>query len=135
MIQQKEVPGSAALANDTRWQLVQRVVGSATFASSQALQDFLLYVAEHALLGRSDEIKEQAIGGNVLRRSSDFDPATDNIVRVRARQLRQKLEHYFQAEGRAEPIVILIPRGGYVPLFEPRVETAVEASGPVEQQD
>jgi len=135
MIQQKEVPGSAALANDARWQLAQRVVGSATFASSQALQDFLLYVAEHALLGRSDEIKEQAIGGNVLRRSSDFDPATDNIVRVRARQLRQKLEHYFQAEGRSEPMVILIPRGGYVPVFEPRVETAAQASVPVERQD
>jgi hypothetical protein len=135
MIQQKEIPGSAALANDARWQLVQRVVSSATFAGSQALQNFLLYVAEHALLGRSDEIKEQAIGGNVLRRSSDFDPAADNIVRVRARQLRQKLEHYFQAEGRSEPMVVLIPRGGYVPVFKPRAEILPQASALPESPD
>jgi len=136
MIQQKESPGSTALAaalvHDARWQLVQRVVSSGTFAGSPPLQDFLLYVAEHALLGRADEIKEQAIGGNVLRRSSDFDPATDNIVRVRARQLRQKLEHYFQSEGLSDPMVILIPRGGYVAVFEPRVEPSPQAEPPAE---
>jgi hypothetical protein len=118
----EEASTDAALASDARWQLVQRVVSSPTFTSSQPLQDFLMYVSELTLLGRSDEIKEQMIGSNVLRRSSDFDPATDNIVRVRARQLRLKLEQFFASEGIAEPILIHIPRGGYVPVFEPRAE-------------
>jgi hypothetical protein len=73
-----------------------------------------------ALLGSADEIKEQTIGSAVLRRTGNFDPASDNIVRVRARQLRQKLEQYFQSEGTSEPLVLTIPRGGYIPLFESR---------------
>jgi hypothetical protein len=113
-----------ALAGDARWQLIQRVVSSKTFASSRPLQDFLLFVAERTLLGRLDEIKEQTIGSNVLRPSSNFDPATDNIVRVRARQLRLRLEQFFQSEGGSEPLFISIPRGGYIPVFEPRVATS-----------
>src|SRR5579872_4466174 len=104
---------SAQLALDTRWQLVQRVVSSQAFAGSQPLQDFLLYIAEKTLLGLADEIKEQTVGSEVLRRAADFDAASDNIVRVRARQLRQKLTQYFESEGRMESVVITIPRGGY----------------------
>jgi hypothetical protein len=120
-----------ALTGDARWQLTQRVVSSATFASSPPLQDFLLFVTERALLGRLDEIKEQTIGSNVLRPSSNFDPATDNIVRVRARQLRLKLEQFFKSEGKSEPLLILIPRGGYVPVFEPRISISPQVpTGP-----
>ncbi len=87
-----------------------------------------MYVAERTLLGRLDEIKEQTIGSNVLRPSSNFDPATDNIVRVRARQLRLKLEQFFQSEGESEPLLVIIPRGGYVPVFQPRVSIAPQIS-------
>jgi hypothetical protein len=119
------------LAGDARWQLIQRVVSSKTFSTSRPLQDFLLYVAERTLLGRLDEIKEQTIGSNVLRPSSHFDPATDNIVRVRARQLRLKLEQFFQSEGGSEPLLVVIPRGGYVPVFQLRVAiTAQISEGP-----
>ncbi len=111
---------SARLASDSRWQLVQRVVCSQTFSGSQALQDFLLYISEKALLGLAAEIKEQTVGSEVLRRASDFDASADNIVRVRARQLRRKLTQYFDSEGSSEPVVITIPRGGYVPVFETR---------------
>jgi hypothetical protein len=110
----------AQLALDDRWQLVQRVVSSQAFAGSQPLQDFLLYISEKTLRGLADEIKEQTVGSEVLRRTADFDAASDNIVRVRARQLRQKLTQYFESEGRLESVVITIPRGGYVPAFESR---------------
>src|SRR5258706_15864616 len=98
------MPSESAIANaklvsDDRWQVVQRVASSKTFASSQALQEFLLYVAEHAFNGHADEIKQQTIGTEDLRRHADFDPAADNIVRSRAGQLRQKLEQLFQSEG------------------------------------
>jgi len=120
MSDRTEALPEAALASDQRWQLVQRVVSSHTFSGSPPLQEFLLYVAEHTLRGQAGEIKEQAIGSDVLRRASDFDPASDNIVRVRARQLRQKLEQFFQSEGRSEELIVTIPKGGYVPLFQPR---------------
>jgi hypothetical protein len=131
------MPGTTEtdLTKDARWQLVQRVTASRVFAGSAPLRDFLVFIAENALLGRSEEIKEQAIGSSVLRRSGDFDPAIDNIVRVRARQLRQKLDLFFSEEGREEPIVITVPRGGYIPVFGSRdnpaeAPTAAATYGP-----
>src|SRR2546423_281316 len=119
------------LESDARWQLVKRVIASQAFAGSRPLRDFLLFVTEHTLRGHADWIKEQVIGADVLRRAADFDPASDNIVRVRARQLRQKLEHFFQSEGCSESIVITIPKGGYVPVFEPRLTAVAALPDPV----
>ncbi len=121
------VPPATHLASDNRWQLVQRVVSSQTFSGSQPLQDFLLYISEKTILGLAAEIKEQTVGSEVLRRAAGFDASSDNIVRVRARQLRQKLAQYFESEGGSEPVVITIPRGGYVPVFQERSPAPVTA--------
>jgi hypothetical protein len=80
----------------------------------------LVYVGEHALAGRRIEIKEQQIGHHVLGRKADYDTANDNIVRIRARQVRQKLEEYFSTEGLDSQWIITIPKGHYVPLFQAR---------------
>jgi hypothetical protein len=55
-----------------------------------------------------------------LGRRSDYDPATDNIVRVRAHELRQQLDKYFNTEGAREPVIVSIPKGSYVPVFTRR---------------
>ena len=112
-------------------ELVLRVANSRAFVSSHTLRAFLLYVAENAIAGKLDAIKEQYIGFHVLGRRPDYDPAEDNIVRVRARQLRQRLEEYFATEGQQEPVVITIPKGGYVPIFlerlpSPEIEPVAE---------
>jgi len=112
--------GNGNLEDNPRWQLAQRVAGSKTFAGSQALQCFLLYISERTLSGQGEQVKEQTIGTAVFHRKPDYDPGSDNIVRVRAGQLRQRLARYFDTEGEAEPLLISIPKGGYVPLFEPR---------------
>lgn len=106
---------------DERWELVQRIISSRTFAKSQQLQAFLLYVTKQTIIGRCDEIKEQAIGSQVLGRKPDYDPAGDNIVRVRARQLRQKIKQYFSSDGENEKLLLTMPTGGYVPVFEKRI--------------
>jgi hypothetical protein len=112
--------GSGTLEDNPRWQLARRVAGSKTFAGSQPLQSFLLYISERTLNGQGEQVKEQTIGTAVFHRRPDYDPGSDNIVRVRAGQLRQRLARYFDTEGEAEPLVITIPKGGYVPVFEPR---------------
>ena len=38
--------------------------------------------------------------------------------------LRMKLEHHFANEGKAEPVVISIPKGQYLPVFETRSKEA-----------
>jgi hypothetical protein len=103
-----------------RWALVQRAAGSAYFARSPRLRQFLLYVCDRELRGKTEEINEQQIGTVVFGRPADYDTTADNIVRVEARHLRQRLEQYFSAEGLHEPVVITVPKGGYVPVFEPR---------------
>jgi hypothetical protein len=111
-------------------ELVQRVVGSSSFSRSPAMRAFLLYITEHALANRYERIKEQAIGTEVLGRRPNYDPAEDNIVRVRAHDLRQRLEKYFATEGAQERCVITIPKGTYKPEFLPRI--TIEEPPPLE---
>src|SRR5438874_1428595 len=106
---------------DPRRELVQRVSASAGFRKAARVREFLLYVCARVLDQHTDEITEQQIGTHVFGRPSGYNPGDDNVVRAQARVLRIKLEQYFTGEeGHAEPILITIPKGAYVPVFEPR---------------
>jgi Tfp pilus assembly protein PilF len=96
------------------------VVRSPPFARSRRLQRFLEYVVECELTGRRDDIQEYAIGLEVFDRGETFDPRSDSIVRVEARRLRDRLADYYAAEGRRQPMRIVLPKRGYVPSFERR---------------
>lgn len=97
---------------------LQRVLHSRQFGKAARLRDFLQYVGRHALDSRTEEINETDIGRAVYQRPQDYTPAEDSIVRVEARNLRKKLEDYFDSDGKADPIVITIPKGTYVPRFD-----------------
>ena len=99
---------------------MQRVVNSEVFRRSPAMRAFLLYITERVISGRAEELKEQSIGAEVLGRKPNYNPADDNIVRVRAHELRGRLEKYFTSEGGNEAVVITMPRGAYAPEFVPR---------------
>jgi hypothetical protein len=107
----------SGLEGDPRWQVARRVAASKGFAKSKFLTSFVLYVCEKYLLGQADEITEQQIGEQVFLRPHRYNPGEDNIVRNYARLLRQRLEEYFAGEGIEEAIRIVVPRGGYIPLF------------------
>jgi hypothetical protein len=111
------VEKEARLGSDPRWRLVEQIIASQTFSKAVRLSQFLAYVSEYALTGRADEINEQNIGEQVFERSSGYDPGQDNIVRVQASRLRQRLEEFFSKEGAREELCLIIPKGGYVPQF------------------
>jgi hypothetical protein len=115
---------------DARLDVAQRVAASGSFHRAPRLRELLLYICERATQNRLPDLREQQIGCAVFGRKPDYNPGEDNIVRVEIRQLRKRLEEYFATEGKDDPFVILIPKGAYVPVFEPReaVRTAV-ASG------
>jgi hypothetical protein len=115
---------SLHLADDPRWQLAKRISTSASFARSALLSKFLLYVCDRALNGKTGEISEHQIGVHVFGRRPGYSPGEDNIVRNYARQLRQRLDHYFNEEGSHEELRISIPRGKYVPVFSPNNPSA-----------
>lgn len=102
---------------------------------SQRLKRFLEYIVEQRLEGHEGEISETQIAFQVFARRPDYDPSSDNVVRVQARLLRQKLAEYFAGPGAHEPLIIEIPKGGYVPNFiirqpEPGIPRTVPAEFP-----
>ncbi|MGB7844838.1 MAG: malectin domain-containing carbohydrate-binding protein [Candidatus Acidiferrum sp.] len=125
----KEAPAEDA---GQREELVRRVASSTTFEKSPRLQAFFLYVCRCFLENKSEEVTEQQIGINVYGREPDYNPNEDNIVRSQARLLRLKLEHHFAHEGKHEPVVITIPKGHYLPVFETRAQISPAVSVPAE---
>jgi hypothetical protein len=77
----------------------------------------LRYLTNLTLEGRSAELKEYTLGVTVLDRPEDYDPRIDPVVRLEARRLRLKLAEYYQQEGLDDPVIIDLPKGGYVPEF------------------
>lgn len=117
------------LTGDERWELALRVAASPEFSRSARLHDFLLYVCEKALSNSADEIHEQQIGSAVFGRKLNYNCNEDNIVRVEARELRKRLDRYFAGAGKTEKLRIRIPKGSYVPSFEPQVSPELEDKG------
>jgi eukaryotic-like serine/threonine-protein kinase len=99
---------------------VDRILASAAFADADRASKFLRFVVLRALAGRAGEIKESVIAVEALGRNPSFDSKSDAIVRVEARRLRDRLDSYYRREGAEDPVVIALPKGGYVPEFSER---------------
>jgi len=122
-------PGSVP-DGEERWELVQRIVSSPRFKKSPRLQQFLLFIAECTLTGRSGEITEYAIAWEVFERPKDYDPSGDSIVRTAAHQLRSKIKEYFDVEGSSETLTLDIPKGAYMVTFTRRDDQHATVNGP-----
>ncbi|HMK81076.1 MAG TPA: hypothetical protein VK438_15580 [Xanthobacteraceae bacterium] len=85
------------------------------FATSPQLTAFLAFIVEAVLRGHGERLKGYTIGVEVLRRDVTFDPQIDPIVRVEATRLRRAIGRYYAGPGAHDPVLIDLPRGGYVP--------------------
>ncbi len=74
-------------------------------------------MVEGHLDGKDHELKESVIAVEVFGRSPNFDSRLDPVVRTEAVRLRARLRDYYIKEGRADALVIELPKGGYVPHF------------------
>jgi adenylate cyclase len=97
---------------------LERVLSSGGFRKCPQLVRFLRFAVGQALAGSDGASKETLIGIEIFGRRPDYDPGSDPVVRVEARRLRDKLAQYYRTEGRADPIRIHMPKGGYFPVFE-----------------
>ena len=111
--------------------LLRRVLESRELRRASRLRDLLLYLGNRRSEG-AVSLREQELGAAVFGRPAEYDTSLDNIVRVTVSELRKRLAHYFQEEGISEPIVIEIPRGGYLPVF---VRRAVEPVATLPQSE
>ena len=121
----------SSIDKDVRLALA-RVLASKGLARSRRLQALLEYLVEESLAGRGEKIKATTVAIEVYGRDESFDQQADPIVRVEAGRLRQRMAEYYREEGRTDPLMIEIPKGGYRPEFSQRdiVAPAIEAEEP-----
>src|SRR5262245_59306324 len=96
---------------------LERVLASPGFSRNERLSRFLQFVVERHLEGRDSELKESLIAVEVFGRNPGYDPKEDAIVRTEAMRLRERLGKYYAGEGRGDPVIIELPKGGYTPVF------------------
>ena len=114
---QSSADTSAPSAAEIGTQLA-KIAGSSGFQKAPRLREFLRFVVNEKLDGRADNLKAYTIGLEVFDRPENFDPITDTIVRVNAGKLRRALERYYLGPGRQDKILISIPKGRYIPVFQ-----------------
>ena len=79
--------GGADVSLDDAIAQLGRILDSETFSRAQVLRRFLQCLVERTLQGRTDEIKEYALGVDVFDRGSEFDP-------MQARGTRRGMPHF-----------------------------------------
>jgi TolB-like protein len=98
-------------------QQLEKVLEGPGFARNDRLSGFLRFLVERYLEGRSDELKESVVGIEVFGRKPDYNPKRDATVRIEAGRLRARLTEYYAGDGRQDPLIIDLPKGGYVPMI------------------
>jgi hypothetical protein len=111
--------GSNAISEEGKRLALEEVLRSETFLRSDQLRNFLQYVCEMEIAGKSAGISECSIAAEALGRRTDFVASEDTIVRNRAHVLRQRLKDFYVKETPQSNIRIELPKGSYVPRFVP----------------
>jgi hypothetical protein len=112
--------------SDVQAQL-DRVLSSKAFRTSSRSQEFLRFVVGRVLEGNEQSIKERNIAVEVFGRDIDYNTSEDSFVRVKASEVRRRLQSYYSSPSEGDVLRIEVPVGTYVPQF---VRIGVEPSGP-----
>ena len=118
----RELPDSVVRAQ------LERILASEVFSRSQQLRRLLSFIVEQRLAGQGHSLKESVLAHEVYGKGTDFDGGADPVVRVDARRLRDKLREYY--DGRSDPVVITLPKGSYVPVFEANTASLAHTAPP-----
>jgi len=115
-------PNNDPVSQQPYGELIQRVSSSIALKNSPRLLQLFHYLCERGLSAPGEFISEHQVGVEVFGRKPGYNSDGDTIVRTQISQLRKRLLQYFLSEGSEEPIVIEIPVGSYLPVFQPRKE-------------
>ena len=109
---------------------LDEVLGSSAFAKSPRCQDFLRYVTLQCVDGQGAVIKERTIALEVFGKGEDYESGESSAVRVRAAEVRRRLNQFYSSEANACQFRIDLPLGSYVPRFLPVDAGPAEAELP-----
>ena len=139
MLNDKQVNYSFVLeCNSEQIELqLARILASPQFKFAHQMQRFLGYIIDKVLLGEEKELKQYSIAVDALGFADDFDSDSNPVVRIMGGRVRERLNKYYQEEGKDDPLIISIPKGSYVPLIKKRKTTpelkSVDFRGSVSQ--
>lgn len=124
------IPGNPAeISTDKALEHLAAVCSSPFFKSSKRCQEFLRYVVTETIEGRGDQIKERNIAHEVFGKTGNFEPSEFSLVRVKAGEVRKRLDAYYRAQPETG-IRIELPLGGYVPCISELPDPSVSAATP-----
>lgn len=105
------------LSEDAIREQVDRLLASSAFRYYDVQRRLLSYLTEKSLAGEAHNLKEYALGVDVLGKPETYDPRRDSSVRFQVGKLRQRISEYYGTEGRADPVVVDLPKGHFEMSF------------------
>ncbi len=116
-------PESSAGERETVLQELERILGSRHFKSSDRSKQFLRFVVNSKLEGKTERLKERSIGVELFNRPPGYATGEDPVVRVQAGEVRRRLDQYYQEQHEPLKLRIELPVGSYSPVFLREAET------------
>ena len=92
---------------------VERILQSNEFRSSEVLRRLLRFLGEKSAAGEADQLKEYVVAIDGLGKNPSYDPRQNSAVRIQVGRLRQRLAEYYRSEGKADDIIIDLPKGHF----------------------
>jgi hypothetical protein len=105
---------------ETQRQLLERILESPHFEHASSLKAILRYLCDRSWESPPTSPKEHEIATSALGRRQSFDPKTDPIVRVSITAIRQRLNAYFESNGKDQALRLEVPKGAYRAAFSAR---------------
>jgi hypothetical protein len=114
----QKIPGSELAKHGAPLRAaLEAVCKSAPFHTSPKSCEFLRHIVLRSLDGETDALKERLIGMALLGRDASYDTTTDAGVRVRANDVRKRLNAYNKSLESTTKYCFGLPAGTYVPVF------------------
>lgn len=113
---------------------LEAVCNSAPFRTSPKSCEFLRHIVLRSLDGDTDVLKERLLGMTLLGRDASYDTATDAGVRVRANDVRKRLQVHNKTLESTAKYSFGLPAGTYIPVFYGSFTESIEREAPPMQQ-
>ncbi len=100
-------------------------MSSAQLRDRAALRKLLDHIVTKALVGEAAGIKQITVGLEAFQVAD----SRSSTVRVYATRLRAALHEYYENDGKADPVILDLPPGRYVPRFRWRDQETPQSGG------
>jgi len=111
---------------------MERLLETHHFRNSRRYPALFRFIIDEALAGRGEFLKERLLGVQVFGRPSDYDTASDPVVRVTVAEIRKRIAQYYHDQGHSTELRIELLPGSYEPEFRRVHEFRTPATDPQE---